>query len=53
MPDGAYIELGGEAYGLASITFHAPSEHSFGGLHAAMDAQLLHRNAQTGVGAHA
>ena len=49
MPEGIEYDLNGEPHRLLQFHFHAPSEHSLGGRHAAMEAHLVHRNLATGA----
>lgn len=41
-------EINGSILNLLQFHFHTPSEHSFDGTHAAMEAHLVHRDVETG-----
>lgn len=42
---GSYLEVDGVRYDLAQFHFHAPSEHTIGGKHAAAEMHLVHKSA--------
>lgn len=46
--DEAKITMKGETYSLVQLHFHAPSEHTFNGKHALMEAHLVHKNDKSG-----
>lgn len=43
---GSYFELDGVRYDLQQFHFHAPSEHTINGKHAAAEMHLVHKNAE-------
>lgn len=45
----AKVTIQGETYALLQMHFHAPSEHTFNGQHALMEAHLVHKHVKTGV----
>jgi carbonic anhydrase len=46
---GSYIILDGERFDLAQFHFHAPSEHTIKGAHAAAEMHLVHKSASGGL----
>ncbi|GAB4820594.1 hypothetical protein N2152v2_007640 [Parachlorella kessleri] len=48
MPDNVTFQMGSDSFKLLEFHFTAPSEHAMAGKHAALEAQLVHRNTQTG-----
>jgi len=43
LPPGHSIDIDGRTYHLVQFHFHAPSEHTFGGRHAAAEMHLVHQ----------
>jgi len=37
-----------QMYQLLQVHYHAPSEHTFNGVHTLMEAHLVHKNVKTG-----
>ena len=47
--EGSYIELEGVRYNLEQFHFHAPSEHTVGGEHAALEVHFVHKNSEGNI----
>jgi carbonic anhydrase len=45
---GSYTYFGDQKYELLQFHFHTPSEHTYKGKHASMEAHLVHKNVSTG-----
>jgi len=45
----AGVIIGDERYELAQLQIHCPSEHTFGGVHAALELQLVHQSPDGGL----
>ena len=48
MPDNVTFQMGSDVFRLLEFRFTGPSEHAMAGKHAALEAQLVHRNTRTG-----
>jgi carbonic anhydrase len=46
VPAGSAIDIGGETYALLQYHFHAPSEHTVGGVRLPMELHLVHRGSR-------
>ncbi len=42
---GSQLEVDAKTYNLVAVDFHSPSEHTVGGKHYALEAHLIHKNA--------